>query len=150
MCDRIERARQGFEEVLERAGFDAQDEVEAVLRELVGLADRAEQLESLIEQGRRHIRWLMDRSMAGDQIQGPATGDGLAAAFNEGFENLRDELEAHRVWVEHMVFSAPKISQGDASVDHRLMQGLFEMVDALVRQETKVARLHRRVRNHSW
>ena len=150
MSSRIERARQSFEVVLERAGLETPEDVETVLRELVGLADRAEQLENLIEQGRRHIHWLMDRSMAGDQIQAPATGDGLVAAFNEGFENLRGELEAHRVWVENMVFAAPRISQGDASVDGRLMQGLFEMVEALVRQEKQVARLHRRVRNHSW
>ncbi len=150
MGKRIDRARRSFEAVLDHDGPAVGEEVEATYRELLGLTDRADQLEILIEQGRRHIRWLMNRAEDGAVIQGPATGDGLVAAFTEGFENLHEELEAHRVWVEKMILCVPQISRNDSALDGRLIDGMFDMVEALVRLENRVTRLSRRVQDHSW
>jgi hypothetical protein len=142
---RIQRAQEQFQQALDHMGPDGPGHAVRVFGELLGLTERAEQLDDLIAQGRRHIRSLRDRDVSGILCEGPSAGEGVVAAFCEGFDNISQELKAHHLWVESLIISAPQLGCGDVHVDDQVMDAMFLMVRVIVRLQRLVDRLRRRV-----
>ena len=149
MSQPVRQARDCFDEASDHFDAEAESYAAATFRELVGLIDRVEQLDGTIAKGRKHIQWLFGRVAPTLNFDSPAIGEGLVAAFCEGFDNISEELQAHQLWVEQLIFKSPQLSVGSQGFDEEVMEGLFLMIRVIARLDRILGRLRRRVRERS-
>ena len=149
MSQPVREARDCFEEASEQVSSETSSYAAATFRELVGLVDRIEQLDDVVSKGRQHIRWLFGQAASATNFDSPTIGEGIVAAFCEGFDNISEELGAHQLWVEQLIFKTPQLSVDDRALDEEVMEGLFLVVRAIARLERMLKRLRRRVQERS-